>query len=187
MRWRDARHLGHDRLVVMPETSAAELCQFLDEDGLRYWVVGGWGVDALLERCTRAHKDLDVLFVLSQHDRAWRLLHEQGYRLAYLWEENVDVPGNLVDDRVQPTAYMLEHPSGGLVDVHVLDDRTDELRAGWTTDRVFCPGALDARGSIDGYDVPCMSAAMQLITHEGYELPEAHQRDVIELRRLIDP
>ena len=79
--------------VVMDEGSAADLCRAFDRAGVRCWVVGGWGVDALLGRCTRPHKDLDVLLAVTEHADAWRLLHDRGYRLAYRWEENVDVPG----------------------------------------------------------------------------------------------
>jgi lincosamide nucleotidyltransferase A/C/D/E len=149
-------------------------------------VVGGWGVDALLGRCTREHKDLDVLLVVSQHAQAWRLLHDNGYRLAYRWEENVDVPGELVGG-VQPTAYVLEDPAGRQVDVHVLDDRSCCVTPLWSTDRRLIPGALDARGTIDGVRVRCMSARMQLAAHEGYELPETHRADVVKLRQLIGP
>ena len=33
----------------------------LSAAGVRCWVVGGWGVDALIGQRTRPHKDLDVL------------------------------------------------------------------------------------------------------------------------------
>lgn len=170
----------------MTEASAGELCRLLEKQGLHYWVVGGWGVDALLGRCTREHKDLDVLLVVSQHAQAWRLLQENGYLLAYRWDENIDVPGDLVDGDAQPTAYVLDDQSGRHVDVHVLDDRSPDLLPLWSTGRQFIPGALDARGTIDGVHVRCMSAHMQLNAHEGYELPEPHRDDVAKLRQLID-
>jgi aminoglycoside phosphotransferase (APT) family kinase protein len=176
---------GDHGSVVMTEAAAGELCRLFDERGLRCWVVGGWGVDALLGRWTREHKDLDVLLAVSEHAQAWRLLHDRGYLLAYRWEENVDVPGDFLPGGVQPTAYVLEDPSGQQVDVHVLDDRTRDLRPLWSSDHTLIAGALDAEGTIDGVRVRCMSARMQLVAHEGYELPEAHQADVVELRRLL--
>jgi lincosamide nucleotidyltransferase A/C/D/E len=176
---------GNHGVVVMTEAAAGELCRLFDKQGLYYWVVGGWGVDALLGRCTREHKDLDVLLVVSQHAQVWRLLHDCDYLLAYRWEENVDVPGDRVAGEVQPTAYVLEDESGRQVDVHVLDDRRPDLLPLWSTDRTFILGALDAQGTIDGVRVRCMSAQMQLVAHEGYELPEAHQADVVALRQLL--
>ena len=61
----------------------------------------------------REHEDLDILLVLGEHARAWRLLHEDGYRLAHTWEENVFLPGDLVDGSGQPTAYVLEDQWAG--------------------------------------------------------------------------
>jgi lincosamide nucleotidyltransferase A/C/D/E len=171
--------------VVMSEASAGETCRLLDKHGLRYRVIGGWGVDALLGSCTREHKDLDVLLVVTQHALAWQLLHDAGYSLAYRWEENVDLPGELVDHDVQPTAYVLDHPSGRQVDIHVLDDRAGDLTPLWSTDHLFISGALDARGTIDGTRVQCMSAQMQLVAHQGYELPAAHRADVAKIRSLL--
>jgi lincosamide nucleotidyltransferase A/C/D/E len=176
---------GNYDAVVMTEAAAGELCRLFDDQGLQCWVVGGWGVDALLGRCTREHKDLDVLLVVSQHAQAWRLLHDHGFLLAYRWEENVDVPGDLFPGEVQPTAYVVEDQSGRQVDVHVLDDRRPDLLPLWSTDRTFISGALDAHGTIDRVRVRCMSAQMQLIAHEGYQLPEAHQADVEALRQLL--
>ncbi|MCY7373524.1 MAG: hypothetical protein LH461_07480 [Spirochaetaceae bacterium] len=170
----------------MDEASAGELCRAFDLSHIRCWVVGGWGVDALLGRRTRPHKDLDVLLAFSEHAAAWQILHERGYRLAYRWEENVDVPGAFFDETGQPTAYVLQDGSGRLVDVHVLDDRPDELTPLWSTDRVLIDGALEASGTIDGVGVRCMSARMQLVAHEGYELPSEHQADVVLLQQLID-
>ena len=37
---------------------------FLDlfsELGIKVWIDGGWGVDALLGECTREHQDLDIM------------------------------------------------------------------------------------------------------------------------------
>jgi lincosamide nucleotidyltransferase A/C/D/E len=186
MRLCEARQVS-DHAAVMSEASAGELCRMLDRGRIRCWIVGGWGVDALLGRCTRPHKDLDVLLVLSQHGDAWQLLHERGFRLAYRWEENVDVPGALVDGAAQPTAYVLADESGRQVDVHVLDDRPPEMTPLWSTDRLLIPGALTARGTIDGRPVRCMSARMQLLAHEGYELPSEQRADVAKLRQLLGP
>ena len=170
----------------MDGASAGELYRELERAGASCWVVGGWGVDALLGRCTRPHKDLDVLLAFTEHADAWRLLHERGYRLIYRWEENVDVPGAFFDETGQPTAYVLQDGSGRLVDVHVLDDRTHGPTALWTTDRVFIKGALDALGTIDGLMVRCMSGRMQLVAHADYELPIEHQADVALLEQLLD-
>ena len=39
-----------------------------DELGIKVWIDGGWGVDALLGECTRNHQDLDI--IISWEDSA---------------------------------------------------------------------------------------------------------------------
>jgi lincosamide nucleotidyltransferase A/C/D/E len=37
----------------------------LATNGIRVWLTGGWGIDALLGEQTRLHKDLDVIMLLD--------------------------------------------------------------------------------------------------------------------------
>jgi hypothetical protein len=56
---------------------AVARCRLLEQHCIRFWVMGGWGVDALLHRETRPHKDLDILLVLGDLPLLWKLLDEQ--------------------------------------------------------------------------------------------------------------
>lgn len=49
------------RITLLSWEDAAALYRALSDAGVSCWVVGGWGVDALLGRQSRPHKDLDVL------------------------------------------------------------------------------------------------------------------------------
>ena len=168
----------------MDEGNAIGVVRRLEENGVRCWVLGGWGVDALEGRATRPHKDLDVFLALSEHALAWRLLHEDGFRLAYRWEENVDLPGDL-DGATQPTAYVLQHADGREVDVHVLDDSTDPMTVLWDHRIELVPGALDGTGTIGGTEVRCLSARMQVVAHQGYDLPDDQRADLARVERLL--
>jgi lincosamide nucleotidyltransferase A/C/D/E len=168
----------------MTGVSAARLCRLLEQHEIWHSVVGGWGVDALLGRCTRPHHDLDLVVGSSRHLPAWQLLHDNGYSLAHLWEENIERAASPTG-QVLPSAYVLEDREARCVDIHVVDDSTTTWLPLWRTDREFLPGALDATGSIEGVRVRCMSAQMQLAAHEGYALPEAHRADVAHLRELV--
>jgi lincosamide nucleotidyltransferase A/C/D/E len=46
---------------VLSAEDAVALYSLIESRGIQLWVVGGWGVDALVARVTRSHKDLDVL------------------------------------------------------------------------------------------------------------------------------
>ncbi len=93
-----------DDVPVMTATDARDIYALLAAAQVRCWVIGGWGIDALLGRETRSHKDLDVLFVRGEHTRAWDRLHRAGFRLDYAWEENTEV--DCGDGRVMPSAYL---------------------------------------------------------------------------------
>ena len=94
---------------MLSARDAVALCELLEQRSIHYWVVGGWGVDALLGRETRPHKDLDLLLALGDLPRLWRLLGEHGFTQKWLWEENrwVEIDG----DR-WPTAFVLADDQG---------------------------------------------------------------------------
>ncbi len=45
---------------LMPAEHVVEVYDLLASRGIGVWIDGGWGVDALLERQTREHGDLDI-------------------------------------------------------------------------------------------------------------------------------
>ena len=58
---------------------ARALYELLDQGGVRCWVMGGWGVDALLGRVTREHKDLDLLVLISDLPRYAQVVRGNGF------------------------------------------------------------------------------------------------------------
>ena len=87
------------------------------------WLMGGWGVDALLGRQTRPRHDLDVLVDVSNLERLRRCLIDLGFALSYTWDDEVKW---VRDDSwasafgAAPTAFVYGHPDGREVDVHVV-------------------------------------------------------------------
>ena len=140
--------------------------------GLRFWLDGGWGVDALLGEQTREHSDLDAAIDRNDLGKADRRLRRLGYQRS----GEVD-PGD-------PARYVMRTAAGSQVDFHVLEF---DLRGdGWQTladgERHRYPGAdLTAGGRIGKRAVPCISPALQLRHHSGYEPTD---RDRIDMQRL---
>ena len=66
----------------MDAHSLVRVLDRLEQDGIDVWLDGGWGVDALLERETREHDDLDLVAELRNSDRIIGLLGELGYELV---------------------------------------------------------------------------------------------------------
>jgi lincosamide nucleotidyltransferase A/C/D/E len=156
----------------MEATDAVALYRLLTGGGRSCWVVGGWGIDALLGRQTRPHHDLDVLTLLADLPAHEELLAAHGFARTLVWEEN-----RWAGDR--PTAFVMEDAAGRQLDVHVLASRSEPA---WATSDPCRPEDLAGRGTIAGTPVACATAAAQVAWHSGYELPPAHVQDLRLLR-----
>ena len=146
-----------------------------DELGIKVWLDGGWGVDALLGEQTRKHQDLDI--IISWEDSA--ILTE-----ALLVHGFVDI---YTDDR-KDRNFVMGHQLHGMIDFHVVE-RTEDGRA------VYGPGELDwiiseselnAVGYIGGREVECLSVDYQVRSHAGYELQDTDFADLRALQEKYD-
>lgn len=164
----------------MSAEQARGVYELLDEGGVSCWVMGGWGVDALLGRVTRAHKDLDLLVSISDLPRYAQIVRRHGFERLYEWSESqpIDV------DAVQfDSAFVDAHPDGREIDVHVIAVDHEGAVLQFHTDPWPLPGGtVSGVGTIDGVTVRCVSLDGQLAMHTGYQLPEKHREDVRLLR-----
>ena len=164
---------------MLSALDAVSLCALLQDGGIRFWVMGGWGVDALLHRETRPHKDLDALVVLDDLPTLWSLFAEHGFALSYVWEENRWI--DLAPERL-PTAFVVADAQGRELDIHIIALAPDDAIIQHYDNQWPFPDAIAAQGSIAGVAVPCVSRDAQLAMHTGYPLTDAHQRDLELLR-----
>jgi lincosamide nucleotidyltransferase A/C/D/E len=109
----------------MGVSDVLEVVEVIRSVGCRFWLEGGWGVDALVGRVTRPHRDVDVDFDATCEDAVLEALADLGYSIETDWRPN----------RVQLSA------SGRRwVDLHplVIDDNGDARQAaldgGWRHD-----------------------------------------------------
>lgn len=139
--------------------------------GCPYWLEGGWGVDALVGRQTRPHRDLDIDIDVTFADAVLAALGELGYAVETDWRPN----------RVE-----LGAPGRGWVDVHplVLDGlgnaRQAALGGGWHD----FPRRFFTIGHLDDLTVPCYTVEAQRRFHDGYRLRAVDRHDLAELDRL---
>ena len=167
-----------------------ELYSGLRAEGVRIWVDGGWGIDALLGRQTRLHKDFDALVALEDLPALTHFLGGRGFALKLIWENNRWAPSSeplALIGRDRPaveaaTAFVLEDGSGCELDFHVVRfDAHGHRVPAWDNDLIFPPEAFAGVGTIGGRRVRCLSAEMQMRTHTGYALKES---DIHDLRLL---
>ena len=156
-------------------TAAEQVLGVLDAlEAAGCWVAleGGWGVDALVGRQTRPHRDVDLDVDASQEADVLAVLDRLGYAVETDWRPN----------RVELVA-----PDGSRVDVHPLTSVPDGSRwqAGLDGERSVYPAGCFVDGAVLGRPVRCLSAAQQVEWHQGYELRDTDRADLAVLRGLV--
>ncbi|HEY2813436.1 MAG TPA: GNAT family N-acetyltransferase [Acidimicrobiales bacterium] len=126
-------------------------------------VDGGWGVDALIGRQTRAHDDLDLVVRSERLDGIVHSLGALGFAV-------------LTDER--PTRVVLSRDSGERVDVHVVSPSSSGTTQHLPGGRQFTYMLDDTRGVIGRRSVGCISPDMQVLTHGGYEPDNQDRADI---------
>jgi len=168
-RW-DSTFFPLETRVDVQGKQVLEVLRAVEARGLRVWLDGGWGVDALLGKQTRDHEDVDIVVELDKVDELARTLGSLGFEL--------------VEDLL-PTRAVLRSADSGQVDVHPVTFDGDGV--GWQRgagpDGADCPYPADGfgQGRLLGSTVPCLTAEVQLEHHCGYEPRERDRRDMAAL------
>lgn len=155
----------------MPLSEVLAVLDAVCSVGCRYWLEGGWGVDALVGRQTRCHRDVDLDFDAGYEAAVLDALTGMGYGIETDWRPN----------RVELAAT-----GRGYVDLHplVIDPdgsaRQAALDGGWYE----FPQSWFTTGTLDGRTIPCVSLEAQRLFHAGYELRQVDRHDLAELDRL---
>lgn len=114
----------------------------LHQAGCRVWIAGGWGVEALVGRQTRSHRDLDLALDAEHEMAALRVLKALGYVVETDW---------------RPVRVELVAPGRGWVDLHPVTfdhtghGRQTDLAAATLTRRMRSPKACSAAPSCRAY------------------------------------
>ena len=133
----------------------------LDKHGVRWWLDGGWGGDALVGQQTRPHDDLDLVIELADSDRAVAALSELGYTLYPDERPTKFVLCDERDRRVDFHTVTFDAEGGG---VQVLQDGSSYR---------YPPDDFKARGTVGGQSRACLSVEVQMECHMRYE-PDAN-------------
>lgn len=149
-----------------------EVLALMERTGIRYWLDGGWGVDVLVGRQTREHRDVDINFDSGHTKELLKELKDYGYEIVTDWS---------------PARVELYHPRLSYIDIHpfvINDDGTAKqvaLEGGWYEfDADFF-----GQAAFEGRTVPCISAKGQKIFHTGYDLREVDRHDIANIDALL--
>lgn len=161
----------------MTRADVAALIDRFDSAGVRVWIDGGWGVDALVGKRLRVHDDLDIVVDIRDVPTVQDVLRSGGYTLR---------------DRDAPLSFMTVDADGRQVDVHpvTFDERGNGLYqmddgGTWT----YPADGLTGTGSIGGKPVRCLTPELQMRVHSGYELREKDHEEirVLHVRFGVEP
>ena len=142
----------------------------LEKLGVEIWIDGGWGVDALLEKQTRPHTDLDIAIQQKDVPKLREFLAAEGYKEIKL-------------EIARPHNFVLADDNYHEIDVHVivLDDQGNGIYGPIENGEMYPAAALAGTGTIAGQTVRCISPGWAIKFHSGYELKEKDYRDVSAL------
>lgn len=152
-------------------TSVVQVLDALDGADVRSWVAGGWGVDALVGRQTREHRDLDLAVDVADLDASLQVLRTLGYVEATNW-----LPVR-VELRAQADKWVDLHPVRFDAAGHGLQGEIDGTHFQYPP-TAFTDGFLERRL------VRCLSVDQQLAFHSGYESREQDKHDIDLLKQL---
>jgi lincosamide nucleotidyltransferase A/C/D/E len=66
--------------AMMKSEDVVDVLQYIEQNNIRVWLDGCWGVDALLGEQTRSHEDLDIVIQQQDIPKLRKLLEAQGYK-----------------------------------------------------------------------------------------------------------
>ena len=178
-RWSPLRLLAGVCASIRGEIKAADVVRILEvveAGGVRCWLAGGWGVDALAGRQTRHHDDLDL--VIDDFDRqlsvACSALGTLGFRVVGTYRLPVWMPdGCLLEDDARHRVDLVSIDWDRLDHTLGIEPSPSQLALDRPRrDDVF------AEGTVGEHKVPCLSSKVQLVFHSGFEQRDIHRHDV---------
>jgi DNA-binding response OmpR family regulator len=167
------------RITYMPAAQVLTVLDQVDAAGVQAWVAGGWGVDALAGRQTRRHYDLDLLMgdEPGEYAKVAAVLSREGFREAET-EHNPGLP--------MPWRHAWRHDEGYSVEVLPVVLRDPPFSWPATAAAEAGQELPFTVGTIGGWPVPCLSAALQLTLHTGYPPRPVDETDTGVLRACQD-
>lgn len=153
---------------AVSESDVLDVYESMEARGVTVWLDGGWGVDALLEKQTRPHGDIDVVIQKKDESQLREYLEQQGFTEVLRGDSS-------------PQNYMLGNTKAQFVDIHVieLDEQGNGIYGPKANGIIYEVGALSGTGNIAGKTVKCISPEWVVKFHSGYELRECDFHDVL--------
>ncbi|MDD2682019.1 MAG: aminoglycoside nucleotidyltransferase [Bacilli bacterium] len=147
---------------MVSEKDAIEIINYASKIGVKVYLDGGWGVDALLKRQTRPHNDIDLFIEETNRESFIKVLSCKGFYEVIetyttndhtVWKDNLD----------------------RVIDLHIFRFSNNEIifeGNGYPID------TFSGIGTIGDIEVGCINAEYQVLFHVGYEIRDKDIHDV---------
>lgn len=147
----------------------------LEDMGIKIWIEGGWGADALLEKQTRVHHDLDIIIQKKDVEEAEAMLFSRGYYI-------------IPRDDLSELNFHMEDNSGHEIDFTVLefDEEGNGIYGSIENGEMNPKDSFNGIGKINDYQVRCVSPEYAVAFRTGYELRDIDYQDVKALCKKFD-
>lgn len=160
--------------LEMVAADVVAVLELLAKAGVDCWIDGGWGVDALVGRQTRPHEDLDLVIGMSDVARAIAALEQAGFE---------------IDEDLRPISFTMCTTEGRKVDFHPVTWNAEgggvqaqPANSSWTYP---AEGFLGV-GLVAGQKAKCLTAKVQILCHDGYDLDPSDFHDLDLMRSIVD-
>ena len=159
---------------MMTLDDVVEILRILASAGVRPWLDGGWGVDALVGQQTRAHDDLDLILLAEDAATMTHALQRSGFTLV----EGDGTPN-----------FVMRDPRGRSVDVHLISmdpggDGRYPMSDGTTW--LFPAAGFLGSGTVGDEPVRCLTADVAMMCHaHGYVPGDTDFHDMLLLHERL--
>lgn len=151
---------------MMNENDIVDLLKKTEQIGVKIWLDGGWGVDALVGCQTRQHNDVDIFIQKKDAIIFIEMLSSNGY--SEIWMEYTSEDHTTWQDA-----------GDRIVDLHLFEFAEAGMMR--YENELYPSDILKGKGTIGGIAVRCLTAEAQLLYHQGYKHDENDVHDVFLL------
>lgn len=148
---------------MVSKKDAIEIINYAEKHGITVVLCGGWGVDALLEKETREHNDIDLLVEKDYGEKFITLLKQKGFK-------------EMRKEYTTPAHTVWQDVKNRIIDLHLYESYEDGSYL--FENYRHSAGTFSSVGRIAGKEVHCITPQAQVRYHLGYELREIDFHDI---------
>lgn len=152
----------------MEANDILNLYNLFEENGIEVWIDGGWGIDALLGKQTRPHKDLDIAIYHKDKPKLLKLLKDRGYK-------------DVGRDDISDWNFVLSDGERE-IDIHtfIFDDKGKNIYG-----TAYPKESLTGSGTINGVSVKCIPPEWVIKFHAEAKY-EPKEKDIQDVNAICD-